>query len=199
MKPADLDAMKARIARAQTCVQTAAGACYETQFQAIGQDFVTRFSARGVKDPAQLEDEFLSLFVWVWSLKDYIKAAYEVGGLRAQTVEEEANACSALMFVADIANRVKHGTLRDSRSGRYAELVDVGFTLPMDAVRKITVAGPEVTVEVEYPERAQIQAEVVTRDGTRLKAATVLGDAMTCWETKLLPHIADWSGAASVR
>lgn len=190
MTPADLDAMRARVLRALACVQTVSGSCYEVQFRAHGQDFLTRFKARGVKAPEQLEDEFLALFVWVWSLKDYIKSAFEQRGLRSQVVEDEVNASSALMYVADIANRVKHGSLRNSRSGRYAELVDVGFSLPTKSVSKITVAGPEVTINVADPEQAEIHAAIITRDGVRLDALKVLEEAMNTWETGLLTRIA---------
>lgn len=190
MTSVDLDAMRTRISRALASVQTASGGPYQTSFQGTGQDFITNFKALGVKAPEKLEDDFLALFVWVWSLKDYIKTAFEASGLQGQTVEDEVNSSVALTYVADIANRVKHGTLSKSRSGQNAKLVDVDFTLPQVAVRKITVAGPEVTLEVASPERAEIHATVVIQDGTRLDALTVLGEAMKCWETKLLPQIA---------
>lgn len=190
MTPAAIDAMKDRIGRALLSAQRASGDSYQTSFRADGQDFTTNFTAVGVKAPEQLEDDFLALFVWVWSLKDYIKSAFEVRGLQGQIVEDEVNACAALRYVADIANRAKHGTLRKSRSGQHAELVDVGFDIPQAAIRKITVAGPDVTIDVGGPEQAEIHATVLTHDGVRFAAITVLTEAMNCWETRLLPRIA---------
>jgi hypothetical protein len=52
---------------------------------------MTNFKAIGVKAPEQLEDDFLNLFVWTWSLKDYLKSCFVAKGLRGKAVEEEAN------------------------------------------------------------------------------------------------------------
>lgn len=188
--PADLDAIRNRIRRAFGAVQEASGAGYETSYQASGTDFTTNFRAIGVKAPEQLEDDFLNLFVWTWSLKDYLKACFETNGLRGKAVEDEVNRCSALAYVADIANRAKHGALRESRSGEFAELVDVGFNAPQDAIERITVAGPDVTVHFKNPQLVQIHATVATNTGVRLDALAVLHQAMDCWETRVLAHIA---------
>lgn len=54
----------------------------------------------------------------------------------------------------------------------------------------ITVGGPNVTLDVGSPEQVEIHATVMTRDGIRFAAFTVLDEAMNYWETKLLPRIA---------
>lgn len=190
MNYSTLKAMRFRIERARCSVQTASGISYATSYQANGQDFITNFKAIGIKAPEQLEDDFLALFVWVWSLKDYIKEAFEARGLRSALVEDEVNACPALTYVADIANRAKHGTLKSSRSGRHAELVDVGFTVPQDAVARIIFAGSDVTLDVKNFEQAEIHAWVSVEMDVRIDALAVLSEAMNCWETKLLPQIA---------
>lgn len=190
MVQAALDAMRSRIERTHRAVQTVSGASYETSYRAAGQDFATNFKAVGVKAPEQLEDEFLALFVWVWSLKDHIKAAFEALGLPGALVEAEVNACPALTYVADIANRAKHGILKSSRSGQDAELVDVGFTIPQEAVARLIIAGPDVTLEVKDLSQVEIHAWVVAGTSTRIDALTVLSEAMNCWETKLMPQIA---------
>ena len=189
MTPAQIDEMKDRIGRASNAARRASGDQYRTSFRAEGQDFVTNFTAIGVKAPEQLNDDFLALFIWMWSLKDYIKSAFEANGRRGQIVEDEINSCPVLTYVADIANRAKHGSLERSRSGKYAELVDVGFSLPQTAIPHIRVAGAEVTVEVAHPEQAEIHASVVTRGGIRLEAQAVLDEAMNFLETRLLSQI----------
>lgn len=188
--PTDLTDMTSRIDRAFRSVRRASGDTYCTSYHAAGQDFITNFTAIGIKPPEQLEDDFLSLFVWVWSLKDPIKYAYEARGLRGALVEEVVNASTELSYVADIANRAKHGRLSSSRSGEYPELIDVGFTIPDFAVAKITVAGPDVTLEVKDPEQVEIHATIATKAGLRIDALEVLSEAMRCWESKLLSRIA---------
>lgn len=189
MTPSDLDAIRSRIHRAMGTVQVASGVGYETSYQAEGTDFATHFRAVGVKAPEQLEDDFLNLFIWVWSLKDYLKTCFEAKGLHGSTVENEVNRCPALMYVADIANRAKHGVLRESRSSEFAELVDVGFTAPQDSIEQITFAGTEVTLHVKDPQMVNIHATVATKAGMRLDALTVLDEAMQFWEKNVLIQI----------
>ncbi len=190
MTPADLDAVRARIERAFRTAVSAEGRGYEQAYQATGTDFTTIFRAIGVKAPAQLEDELLNLFIWIWSLKDYLKAAFVAQGIPADLVEDEANGCRALMYVADIANRAKHGELRKSRSGEFAELVDVGHVVPQEAIERIVVAGPEVTIHVKNPEKVVLRATVRTGSGAAADALAILNEAMNCWETNVIPRVA---------
>lgn len=190
MTPTDLDAIKSRILRAYAAVRNASGAGFQTSYQAEGTDITTNFKAIGVKSPEQIEDDFLNLFIWTWSLKDYLKACFKEKGLQGDTVEEEVNGCRALMYVADIANRAKHGNLRKSRSGQFAELIDVGFTAPQECIERLTVAGQDITLNTKNPQMISIYATVATRDGDRHEALAVLKDAMDYWETKVLPQIA---------
>lgn len=189
VSPADLQLITERISRAFQSTQTATGSGYRTAYVAQGTDFTTQFFAEGVKSPDQLKDDFLNLFIWVWSLKDYLKVRCESVGLSSQLVEDEANQCPALTYVADIANRAKHGTLNTSRSGMFAELVDVGITVPQKSIQQIEFAGPQVTLRVRDHQHIVIRASVVTRDGVRRDALAVLDEAMRCWETKILARL----------
>ena len=190
LTPTDLDAIRSRIQRASVAVREASGSGYQTSYQAEGTDFTTNFKAVGVKAPEQLEDDFLNLFVWIWSLKDYLKSCFEAKGLRGKAVEEEVNRCQALTYVADIANRAKHGELRASRSNDFAELIDVGFIAPQECIERITVAGTEVILHIKDPQMLSIRATVATRSGDRHEALAVLTEAMECWETKVIARIA---------
>lgn len=188
--PADLDSIRSRIQRAFAAARAASGSGFQTSYQADGTDFTTNFKALGVKAPEQLEDDFLNLFIWTWSLKDYLKSRFEAKGLRGKAVEEEANRCRALTNVADIANRAKHGELRKSRSGEFAELIDVGFNAPQNCLARVTVTGPNVTLHIKNPQMVSIHATVATRNGARHDAMAVLEEAMECWEIKVLAQIA---------
>jgi len=189
MSPADLDAVRSRIQRAFAAVRDISGSGYGVSYQAEGTVFTTNFKSVGVKAPEQLQDDFLNLFIWTWSLKDYLKSSFESKGLPGKTIEEIANRCLALTYVADIANRAKHGDLRKSRSGEFAELLEVGFNAPQDCIERITVADHDVTLHIKDPQLVRIHATVVTRDGGRHEALTVLKAAMECWETHALARI----------
>jgi hypothetical protein len=188
--PADLDEIRSRIQRAFATVSDVSGNGYQTSYKAEGTDFTTNFKAVGVKAPEQLQDDFLNLFVWTWSLKDYLKSCFEAKGLLGKTVEEQANLCLALTYVPDIANRAKHGELRESRSGDFAELIDVGFDVPQECIERITVAGSDVTLHIKDPQMVIIRAAISTRSGGRREALAVLKEAMECWEAKVLAQIA---------
>ena len=69
----------------------ASGSGYVTSYQAESTAFTTNFKALGVKAPEQLEDDFLNLFIWTWSLKDYLKSCFETKGLRGEAVEEDGD------------------------------------------------------------------------------------------------------------
>ena len=189
MSPSDLESITQRISRAFQSTRIVTGPGYGTSYVAQGTDFTTHFHAEGMKSPDQLKDDFLNLFIWVWSLKDYLKQRCKDVGLSVQLVEDEANRCPALTYVADIANRAKHGTLNKSRSGKFAELIEVGLTVPQASIQEIEVAGPEVTSRFREHQHIVIRASVVTRDGVRLDAHAVLDEAMRCWETKILAHL----------
>lgn len=189
MTPADLDRIRSRIQRAYAAVQCASGSGFQVSYQAEGTDFTTNFRAVGIKSPDQLEDDLLNLFVWTWSLKDYLKLSFEKKGLCGSVVEEEASKCKALTYVADIANRAKHGELKVSRSGDFAELVGVSFNAPAESIEQIIVAGPDVTLHINNSQEVIIHATVATRSGDRHDALTVLIDAMECWEAQILSQI----------
>jgi len=189
MNLADLNAIRSRIERAFGAMQDLSGAGYKTSFETNDTNFTTNFQATSVKNPEQLQDDFLNLFIWIWSFKDNLKSALESKGLCSKTVEDEINKCPALTYVADIANRAKHGTLTKSRSRQYAKLVEIGYEVPQESISNISIAGSDVSLEITSPQLIQIHASVVTNTGVRLEALEVLNDAMSFLETRILSRI----------
>ena len=149
-----------------------------------------QYSIRGIKSPEQLEDELLALFVWVWSLKDYLKELYKARGLEPHSVEVVVNEHRALQYVSDIANRAKHGVLRRSRSGASAELVNVGFTVPQSSIAKITVGAFSVGVDVTKPNDVELHASVKTSENEVIDAFSVLDEAIGVLESRVIKCIA---------
>lgn len=186
--------MRNRIGRAFCAVRDASGTTYKTSYTTEGMDSTTHFQAIGVKSPDQLEDDFLNLFIWIWSLKDHLKNSFIEKGLGGQEIEDLVNNSHALSLVADIANRAKHGVLRQSWSADFAELVDVRFEAPKESIERIQFAGANVTLRMKNLHLVHIYGTVLTRSGRRRDALEVLGEAMEIWEKKALPRISNAVG-----
>ena len=181
--------IQSRIERARRTVQNASGTKYETSYQAEGTDFTTYFSAHGLKDPNQLEDDFLNLFIWTWNLKDYLKISFQNMGIDAQEVEKIVSNTKALGYVSDIANRAKHGVLEKSRSNEFAELVNIGIEIPQKSIERITFSGQEISTNIKNPQNLIIQATIRTNVGIDYDAIEILTSAMNTWEIQAISRI----------
>jgi hypothetical protein len=177
--------LHSRIARADATARRIESHGFQQSYQ-VSDGSIHEHSVTGIKSPVQLEDELLSIFIWVWSLKDHLKEAYRAKGLDPKRIELIANECIALQFVSDIANRAKHGVLRDSRSGKFSELVNVGYTIPQTAISKIAFGAFSVATDVANPSEVELHASIETNDGVTYDAFAVLIEAQSEWETKAL-------------
>jgi hypothetical protein len=183
-----LDSTRARILRIEAAARQVLGAGFEQSFLSNDGSAHT-LTVSGVKSPSQLEDELLTWFIWVWALKDYLKEAFRARGFDPEQVEQAVNDAPMLQYVADIANRAKHDRLRTSRSGEYAELVDVGLSIPQTSVNRITVGAFNVDVEVATPSKVQLRAFVRLNCGVTHNAFIVLSEAIDVWESKVLSRL----------
>jgi hypothetical protein len=146
----------------------------------------------GIKSPEQLNDELLTLFVWLWSMKDYLKQSCKAKGIDPQRIEDIANNNVALQLVSDIANSAKHGELEKSRSGKSARLTDVGFELPQTAISSLCFEADTVTVNVHAPSEARFKARIAGKSGEDIgDAFEILQLAMLAWETQAMPIVLD--------
>jgi hypothetical protein len=146
------------------------------------------FEVVGMKQPEQLGDEVLNLFVWIWSMKDYLKALCKQRGGDPNSIERIATAEPALAIAADIANGAKHGELKNSRTGKYATLSNVGFNVPSGAIGSITVGASHVCLRVANPEAATLRASIEFTTGEPPQDAfTVLAEAINAWEVHAFP------------
>jgi hypothetical protein len=148
------------------------------------------YKVQGVKSPTQLEDELLTLFIWAWSLKDYLKELCKSKGISSKEIERLVDANDSLQFIADIANRAKHGDLRESRSKRFAKLVDVGLEIPQTAVRQISFGAFTVDLDVMLPDKIELKAFIELANGhERFDAFEILKSGLNVWEEKAFPHV----------
>ena len=175
MKPSELDSIRNRIARCFTTAKTIRGNGYDTSYVADGTDFMTRFKAHGIKSPEQLEDDILTLFVWLWSIKDYLKNTAKKNGKDPKRIENIINENKALKYVSDIANRAKHQDLKTSRSGEFCKLVDIGWIVPHAAISNISAHGDLVELFLKDTLLVEIKANIETNKGKKYNAFTILG------------------------
>lgn len=149
---------------------------------------ITTLEVIGLKAPEVLEDELLTLFVWLWSMKDYLKTLCASRGVAASRIEHIANAERSLSITADIANRAKHGVLKESRSGDFARLQNVSISVPQSALASIVFDRPAVKLTVDIPENAELFAEIGF-DSVRapIDAFQTAADALSVWETLAFP------------
>lgn len=131
-----MNILRARIGRAIATAQWQAGKELN-QSHEMADGSIRNYRINGIKSLEQFEDELLTLFIWTWSLKDYIKTNYEATGKNPALIEELVNNSKALQYVADVANQAKHGELRKSRSGQFATLQDLSFTVPQHRFRRL--------------------------------------------------------------
>jgi hypothetical protein len=176
------------VQRISTLARLQDGEGFVQQFETDGQQQTV--GVVGVKSPVQLEDELLQLFVWVWSLKDHLKDAYSSKGLDPQLIELLVNESPALQYVSDIANRAKHGTLTKSRSSTFAELVEVGITIPHSAMAKVVYVPNAVGVHVDKPKEVELCAKVQPRGTEAIDAFAVLEESIAIWEHHAFSRIA---------
>ncbi len=143
----------------------------------------TTYRITNVKAPEVLADELEQVFVWVWTLKDYLKELAASVGQPAQSVEALVNSDSNLQLCADLANREKHARLKNSRSGKFAKLGKPRYTIPQKGIGALFVEASSVTIDVSKPEVVDVHVSIEDRSGAVLgDALEVLDAAVRRWE-----------------
>lgn len=127
-----------------------------------------RYVIRGLKSHAEAEDSAFNLVLWVWNAKDHLKRRAEASGSDAQIVEDVVNTDPALAICADLANRLKHGELKRSRSGLYPRFGVVSFEAPQAAIASLTFRAFEVEVEIADPNLVEFSLPVIDQTGAQV-------------------------------
>lgn len=127
-----------------------------------------RYVIRGLKSHADAQDSAFNLLIWIWNAKDYLKERAKAVGKDPQSVEHTINADSTLQICADLANRIKHGGLRDSRSGLYPSLGQVSFSALQAAIGSLTFKAFEVEVEIANPNQVEFALPVIDQSGKQI-------------------------------
>ena len=185
----ELQQIRERIKRTMCIVQRMAGAGYR-QSHVLSDGNTHDYHVRGIKSPSQLEDELLNLFIWVWSMKDYLKESYKASGIDPSSVEKVVDANRELQLISDIANRAKHGNLVKSRSRQFATLVNVGITIPQSSIQNIIVEAFSVKMNVKDTDNVEFRVDIqCSSSGEVLDAFTVLHLGLKAWEQFVVPIV----------
>jgi hypothetical protein len=185
----DLTELRKRIDRLLTRLSVKDGPGF-SQSHTLANGETHHYQINGVKSLAEFEDDLLSTFVWVWSMKDYFKTAASNCGRERRHIEDIVNSRLPLQLVADIANRAKHGSLTESRSGHFAVLGSVSMSIPQQAMACISFEAFNVTTDVADPSLVTFEVDVLSQTGIRLgSAGNVLKDSMDAWEEEAAPYV----------
>jgi hypothetical protein len=126
------------------------------------------YKVRGLKSHAQVEDSAFNLLIWVWNAKDYLKRRAESNGKNAQMVEDAVSVHTAFAVCADLANRLKHGDLKRSRSGQYPRFGVVSFEAPQAALGSLTFRAFEVEMDITNPALVDFHLPVIDSTGREI-------------------------------
>jgi len=146
----------------------------------------TTYILNDVKAMEELEDEIFNAFIWFWNFKDYLKALLEHQGGNPNRIEKLVNDDLKLAVCADIANRLKHGSLIRSRSGKYPTLGSLGYTFPQSAMKKLTIRGSGIEIDSQNHEDIEIKLPIVDPSNAEIgQAFDFLSYAIATWEKEL--------------
>lgn len=134
----------------------------------------TKYVLNEVKTHEELEDEILSVFIWLWSLKDYFKEVISYRGGDPKTVEAKINYDKNIMLSADIANGIKHGVIKNSRSTLFPKLGKLSYTVPQGSMKQITVRGNEIEMDFKEFENIEIKMPITDKDDNYIVDALYL-------------------------
>ena len=157
--------------RKKICIKDGEGAKWSYTFDNGETHF---YSIKGIKPPEEIEDEITTMFLWLWSLKDYVKKYVINKGKSKSWVESKVNADPYLCICADIANSLKHGGLDpkfNTRSNKNPTLGKINYQIPQKAMGSITFGAFDVGLKVDKPSLVILEMPVLDKNGR------VLGDA----------------------
>jgi hypothetical protein len=149
---------------------------------------IHRYEILGVKGFDEVQDDVSSTFVWLWSIKDHMQKLAITKGFSSRWLEAEVGTDVCLSVCADIANREKHGTpLKYPRSGKDPRLGQLSYTIPQEAIAKITVTA--LGVQTDVSDVSLVTFEIPVLDGRGHKigdAFHYLSAGIKRWETLML-------------
>lgn len=187
----DLEKLFSRVARIRGKLQDKAGpgASWDYTFP---DGSTETYEITKVKTPEELEDQFADLAVWIWSIKDYLKGLSKTLGTTPKAIEEHVDSDPALPMCADLANMLKHGQLRESRSTRWPASVKPSYVVkhdpyaPVSPIQSILFHTGGVKLDVSDPALVEVKFNIKGRAGESLgDGLEYLAAGVSSWESLL--------------
>jgi len=174
---------RARRLYSGVCQFKGEGATWEYTFP---DGIAERYTVADVMPIERLRDDVSSLFVWLWSTKDYLKRATAARGRDPEIVENLVNRTPALCLLADVANKLKHGELTRHRTPYDPALGTPAFRIRQHGIREIVASAEGLTVKPTDSAAVEISYPVLDNSGNVVGDAIVtLQSAITYWEKAL--------------
>lgn len=144
----------------------------------------TTYILKNMRNLDEIEDDIANLFIWAWSLKDYLKELAKASNHNPEEIENMINSDRNLQICGDIANSLKHGHLRKSRSGSYSKLDKLKVEIPHTALSSITYRGKEVEFDISKMKDVTLSIKVLDNQGNAIDDGfSVLSATLSQWET----------------
>ena len=145
------------------------------------------YSMEGVRPPEEIEDDISSMFIWLWSLKDYVRKYVILNGKNKTWVKNKIINNPNICVCADIANSLKHGGLDKEYkpwSGKNPKLKPLKYIFPQEAIGELKFGAYDVNMKIKNPQLVQLEMAIVDEDGI------TLGDAFKYLDNGLI----EWEG-----
>ena len=143
----------------------------------------TTYVLRNVKNLNEIEDEITSAFIWLWNLKDYLKELSKTVGKKPQDIENIINSDKLLSVCGDIANRLKHGDLRESRSSLFPKLGKLKLSFTKEIISSIIFSGKEIELDISRPNDIEVSIPIYDKDGCEIgDGFKFLAEGISRWE-----------------
>lgn len=174
--------------RAIRCMQALAGregkgASWSAQ---VSDGSTQKYIINGTRPLEEIEQDFESAFVWLWSLKDYIKEVSEQKNRPRNWIEKKVNADERILLSADVANLFKHAKLQRPRSSTPPKLQHLRINLPQTSIKKIQVRADEVEFDTQNLSGATLTWPIRDAEGRVEEDGILLLDyCVKFWEESL--------------
>jgi hypothetical protein len=178
----DLDKLLDRVRRVNASLNLQTGSGWN-QVNQTSDGSTLHTVVNNVKALEVFEDEVTHLSLCVWSLKDYLKEAMREHDKDPQEIENLIDGDWYLKVSSDLANNIKHGILKRSRSGLFAKMDPVSIEMPSKSLGQITFFEAKIVFDVQRPQEAEYFAPVIDCHGNHIgDAVDILANAMTAWD-----------------
>jgi hypothetical protein len=182
MTDAEIKRLFERMTRLSSSLETRGGSGVQWEYRFPDGD-VQNYRIVGVRPADEIEDDIAHLLIWIWSMKDHLIHLAKDCGRDPNEIEAAINANPALCLCADLANLLKHGRLRKSRSRLWPFLGRARYQIPDGAIDHLMFWEGNTGIHVKDASKVEITVPVEDQGGRPLgDAISISQEAIAFWE-----------------